>query len=56
MGKVPQIADAYVTSATKVAGASGSSTASGGLTFTATAEITTDAQSNRLNEYAKAGK
>ena len=56
MGKVPQIADAYVTTATKVASASGSSTASSGLTFTATAEITTDAQSNRLNEYAKAGK
>jgi Tfp pilus assembly protein PilN len=54
MGKVPQIANVYVTNATKVVGAAPGG--SKGLTFTATAEIATAAQSNRLNEYAKAGK
>jgi type IV pilus assembly protein PilM len=55
MGKVPQIANVYVTSATKVAtGTDGA--ASNGLTFTATAEVAADAQSKRLDEYAKAGK
>ena len=53
MGKVPQIANVYVTSATKVTDASG---AGNGLTFTATAEIAADAQSNRLAQYAKAAK
>jgi hypothetical protein len=54
MGKVPQIANVYVTSATRVP--DGANGAGGGLTFTATAEVSTAAQSNRLDEYAKAAK
>jgi Tfp pilus assembly protein PilN len=53
MGKVPQITNVYVTSAQQVpAGVSGG----GGLTFTATAEVSPAAQSNRLNQYVKAAK
>jgi type IV pilus assembly protein PilM len=52
MGKVPQIANVFVTSATKISGTG----AGKGVTYTATADITLDAQSNRLNGYAKAAK
>jgi len=52
MGKVPQIADAYVTSAQKVVAGSGSG--SGGLTFSATAVLAPAAQSNRLSQVEKA--
>ena len=55
MGKVPQITAIYVTSAQKVPeGAAG--TGGGGLTFTATAEVSPAAQSDRLNQYVKAAK
>jgi len=53
MGKVPEIGNIYVTSAQKVASATGSAS-TGGLTFTATAVPTPVAQSNRLNKFVKA--
>ncbi len=49
MAKVPQIASVYVTSAQRVTADTGH-----GLTFTATAIVPPAAQSNRLNQYAKA--
>jgi len=51
MGKVPQITNVYVASAQEVPNGDGG-TASG-LTFTATAELTPAAQSDRLNDYVK---
>jgi hypothetical protein len=53
MGKVPQITNAYVESAQEVPG---SVAGAGGITFSATAEVTPAAQSNRLNQYVKAGQ
>jgi type IV pilus assembly protein PilM len=53
MGKVPEIADIYVTSAQEVAA---TDTTAAGVTFTATAVPSPAAQSNRLPTYVKAGK
>jgi Tfp pilus assembly protein PilN len=51
MNKVPEIGNVYVTSAQKIApGSSGA----GGVTFTATAVPTPDAQSNRQHQLEKA--
>jgi type IV pilus assembly protein PilM len=54
MGKVPEIGDIYVSSATRVAGGTGGS--AGGVTFSATAVPTPAAASDRLGTYVKAAK
>jgi type IV pilus assembly protein PilM len=54
MGKVPEIADIYVTSAQRVAAAADGT--GGGLTFSGTAVPSPAAQSNRVNTYVKAAR
>ena len=53
MGKVPQITSVYVNSAQQIDAGPPDRR---GITFSATAVITPEAQSNRLNAYVKDAK